>query len=110
MADSTESDNAPMLRITDPKTGQWSVLDWQHVPDIVKELGISSRFSLSRDQQWLALTGTNVTVWDLTAVQNYSQRAVSAGVVSSKAPMVNADSLLRVTLTTLSTLDRAVRR
>jgi len=50
------------------------------------------------------------TVWDLTAVQNFGQRAVSAGVVSSKTPMVNADSLLLVTLKTMSTLDRAVRR
>lgn len=50
------------------------------------------------------------TVWDLTAVPSSSQRAIKAGVVSAKSPMVNADSLLRVTLTTMSTLDRTVRK
>jgi WD40 repeat protein len=67
LAGKNESDRAPMLRITDPTTGQSSVLDWQHVPGIVKELDFSNRFSLSRDQQWLALMGANVTMWDMTA-------------------------------------------
>jgi WD40 repeat protein/tRNA A-37 threonylcarbamoyl transferase component Bud32 len=63
----TESDRSPNLMIADVKSGQASPRAWTSVPSILSELDIATESTLSRDQTWLAISGRNVTVWDLEA-------------------------------------------
>jgi hypothetical protein len=51
-----------------------------------------------------------LTVWDLTAHNAYSQRAVSAGKVALSDPLANVDSLVQRSVRALQEMDRAPRR
>jgi len=62
-----ESSSALIFRTTDLVSRQVSTLEWHRVPPVVAELDIDGRFALSHDEQWLALPGTRVTLWDLEA-------------------------------------------
>ncbi len=62
-----ESDKTPILRLTDVRTGESSSRDWGRVPSLVGELDFGNGFALTSDGSWLALSGANVSVWDLQA-------------------------------------------